>query len=282
MALPAAAYLSNSARTVAEMKTAMEDQRDAIAQLPGATARTELTISGGAIVPPDGSGGGVHTVDTEGSAATDDLTSITTTNCWDGMLIRLSAENTARVVTLKHGTGNLSLAHSLDVELTDLETWVEFQLRGTTWVETQRHFPACLVNAYLTADQTLSDATETTLAGWTEAYDTLGAFNATTGVFTAPANGLYSFSWSAELVVDAGNATEAFRTVLTDGSGGDRAYGVGWNNTTSVSNLYSVGAAMLSLTMGSPVLFRALHSTGANRDVKGGASGARFSVKREW
>lgn len=282
MALPAAAYLSNSARTVAEMKTAMEDQRDATAQLPGATARTELTISGGAIVPPDGSGGGVHTVDTEGNAATDDLTSITTTNCWDGMLIRLSAENTARVVTLKHGTGNLSLAHSLDVALTDLETWIEFQLRSTTWVETQRHFPACLVNAYLTADQTLSDATETTLVGWTEAYDTLGAFNATTGVFTAPADGLYSFSWSAELAVDAGNATEAFRTVLTDGAGGDRTYGVGWNNATSVSNLYSVGAAMLSLTMGSSVLFRALHSTGANRDVKGGASGARFSVKREW
>lgn len=282
MALPAASYLSNSGRTVAEMKAAMEDQRDATAQLPGATARTELTISGGAIVPPDGAGGGVHTVDTEGNAASDDLASITTTNCWDGMLIRLSAENTARVVTLKHGTGNLSLAHSLDVALTDLETWIEFQLRSATWVETQRHFPACLVNAYLTADQTLSDGIETTLAGWTEAYDTLGAFNATTGAFTAPAAGLYAFSWSAELAVNAGNATEAFRTLLTDGSGNDRCYGTGWNNGTSTSNLYSNGAAMLSLAMGDVVLFRALHSTGTSRDVKGGASGARFSVKREW
>lgn len=282
MGLPAASYLSNSSRTVAEMKTAMEDQRDAVAQLPGGTARSELTISGGAIVPPDGSGGGVHTVDTEGNAASDDLASITTTNCWDGMLIRLSAENTSRVVTLKHGTGNLSLAHSLDWALTDLESWIEFQLRSSTWVETQRHFPACLVSAYLTSDQTISDATETTLTGWTEAYDTLSAFNASTGVFTAPAAGLYSFAWAAELAVNAGNATESFRTLLTDGSGGDRAYGAGWNNQTSTSNLYSPGAAMLSLALGDVVLFRVHHSTGTARDVKGGSTGARFSVKREW
>lgn len=169
MALPAAAYLSNSARTVAEMKTAMEDQRDATAQLPGATARTELTISGGAIVPPDGAGGGVHTVDTEGNAATDDLASITTTNCWDGMLIRLHAENVSRLVTLKHGTGNLTMLDGADLTLYELEQWIEFQLRSSTWVETQRYYPPDTRSATAITSGTAQEFTA--LPAWLEEFD---------------------------------------------------------------------------------------------------------------
>ncbi len=52
MALPAAAYLSNSARTVAEMKTAMEDQRGIAPQQPGAvnTLGEEISPAGGGFI----------------------------------------------------------------------------------------------------------------------------------------------------------------------------------------------------------------------------------------
>ena len=167
--LPAQGYISDSARTVAEQKTAMEDVRDTAAQMLGGTARSELTISGGAIVPPDGSGGGIHTVDTEGNAATDDLASITTTNCWDGMLIRLSAENTARVVTLKHGTGNLSMLDGADLTLYELEQWIEFQLRSSTWVETKRYYPPDVRSATAITSGTAQEFTS--LPAWLEEFD---------------------------------------------------------------------------------------------------------------
>ncbi len=198
MALPAAAYLSNSSRTVAEMKTAMEDHRDTTAQLPGATARIELTISGGAIVPPDGSGGGFFRVDTEGDAATDDLTSITTTNCWDGMLVWLGAENTGRVVTIKHGTGNIQTIDSQDFVFASLNEWICFQLRSSTWVEVNRRIDDCLVQVTLGTLQNLTANTPTKVAFDTEVIDANGCFTSSAGnhYFTAPVKGWYSISGS--------------------------------------------------------------------------------------
>ena len=46
--LPATGYLSDSARTEAEMQTALEAQRDYLSQIP-ASAEVQLTISAGTI-----------------------------------------------------------------------------------------------------------------------------------------------------------------------------------------------------------------------------------------
>ena len=141
--LPAQGYLSDSARTNAEMETAIEEVRDFIAELPGGGARTELTIASGAIVPPDGAGGGHHSVDTEGGGGTDDLTNITLTNTPIGRIIRLYAENVSRVVTCKHasgGSGEMQMIDSADFVLDALDKWIEFQLRSTTWVEVARNY----------------------------------------------------------------------------------------------------------------------------------------------
>lgn len=74
-------------------------------------ASTELTISTGAITQTQS----WHTIDTEGAAATDDLDTITIATDINVLFIRLA--NNARVVTLKHGTGNLSLPSSTDVTM---------------------------------------------------------------------------------------------------------------------------------------------------------------------
>lgn len=48
-----------------------------------------------------------HLVDTQGAAATDDLATINLTNVPEGAVFRLSSVASARVVTVKHGTGNI-------------------------------------------------------------------------------------------------------------------------------------------------------------------------------
>lgn len=263
MALPAAAYLSNSGRTVAEMKVAMEDQRDAAAQLPGGTAREELTISGGAIVPPDGSGGGFFRIDTEGNAASDDLASITTTNCWDGMLLWVGAENAARVVTLKHGTGNLSLEDGADLALTDLETWVLFQLRSTTWVEVDRHSPRCGFHATPSGDQSgIVTGTWTQVLYQTETYDLGGDYTSgVTSTFTAPAAGEYLLTAVVSSTTSITDGTNTGARFVKNGStiiGGARE-SAGGAHTVCINI-----SAVVRLAMGDTVTVEFLHNNGSN------------------
>ena len=73
----------------------------AMAELPGAGARTELTIAAGVITPT----AAVHTVDTEGDTAADDLTHIATDNHPVGRVLVMSAADQARVPTVRHGGG---------------------------------------------------------------------------------------------------------------------------------------------------------------------------------
>jgi len=72
-----------------------------------------LTISSGAITVT----GANHTIDTEGSASTDDLDTILGGSNGDILYIR--AENTARTVVVKHGTGNIQTFDGNDITLDD-------------------------------------------------------------------------------------------------------------------------------------------------------------------
>ena len=64
-------------------------------------AATELTISTGAITVTQS----LHTVDTEGDAASDDLDTIN--GLQDEQILIIRAEHTDRTVVIKHGTGNI-------------------------------------------------------------------------------------------------------------------------------------------------------------------------------
>lgn len=136
--LPASAYLSNNARTEGEMKTALEDQRSVIEQNPGGAAQTTLTIAGGVVTPTRAS----HAIDTEGAAATDDLTTIAQTDLPDGSIIIIQNASAGRVVVCKHaagGTGQLDLRDAADLTLTDPDDTLTLRRKGTLWEEIGRH-----------------------------------------------------------------------------------------------------------------------------------------------
>ena len=75
------------------------------------TAATELTIAAGAITVTTGN----HTVDTESDDAADDLATIS--GGVSGHVYMLTPANAARVVTIKHGTGNILCSSGADVVL---------------------------------------------------------------------------------------------------------------------------------------------------------------------
>lgn len=74
--------------------------------------KSELTISSGAVQP----NGVFHTLDTQGDAATDDWDTILSPTNGQWNIFRTA--NSARAVVVKHGTGNISIANNLDINLT--------------------------------------------------------------------------------------------------------------------------------------------------------------------
>jgi len=81
------------------------------------TAPSELTISGGNVTSTQA----LHLIDTENDDAADDLNSIIATG-YSGV-IYVRPVSAARVVTLKHGTGNMELGGS-DVVMDSLDKWI--------------------------------------------------------------------------------------------------------------------------------------------------------------
>lgn len=88
---------------------------------------TELTIAGGIITKT----GSYHLVDTAAHAGTDDLDTIN--GGVTGDLLVLSSVSSARVVTLKDGTGNMKLP--ADMILDNPEDIEILMYNGTNWLE---------------------------------------------------------------------------------------------------------------------------------------------------
>lgn len=95
---------------------------------------SEVTVASGSITVTKGR----HTVDTETDAASDDLDTIVTGT--DGQVVTLMAENAARVVTVKHNTGNIQLSGGTDFALDGLNDSIILLYNGATsnWVELSR------------------------------------------------------------------------------------------------------------------------------------------------
>lgn len=137
--LPLTGYLSSAQRTEGEMKQALEDMRDALAELAGDISSFTLEITAGILIPT----GPVHLVDTEAQAATDDLSQIDLTGTVDGRLLYINAASAARVVTVKHnagGAGQISLVGGQDFILDSTEKWLLLVKAGTLWREIIRSY----------------------------------------------------------------------------------------------------------------------------------------------
>lgn len=112
---------------------------DAVAEMPGGAAKTELTIAAGSVTPT----AALHKIDTEGNAATDDLTHIDYTNHPEGRVIVISNVNAGRVVTLKNesgGNGEMVIADDADLELLHPYQTVTLARVGTQWLEIGRDY----------------------------------------------------------------------------------------------------------------------------------------------
>lgn len=97
---------------------------------PDVAQAKESTIASGVITPAAGS---YFTIDTESDAASDNLDTILATNFKPGDIVIVQANNTARTVVLKDGTGNLKL--SGDFSLDNTEDTAQLLLIGTNWVQ---------------------------------------------------------------------------------------------------------------------------------------------------
>ena len=90
-------------------------------------AEGALTLSGGVVSQTTTN----HSIDTEGAGAADDLDTLTAA-LGSHAFCYLRAANAARVVTVKHGTGNFDLPDDADIVLTN-DTYVPFWYDGTNW-----------------------------------------------------------------------------------------------------------------------------------------------------
>ncbi|WP_419902140.1 hypothetical protein [Kiloniella sp.] len=129
--LPLSSYVINPTRTVSDIQQAWTDTLNFVAQQIGGAPETALTIVGGNITPT----GGSHSLDTEGSAAADDLTNIATTNLVEGKIILAHITDAARTITLKHAAGGAGQIHlgGSDITLTDPTQTIILQRRGADW-----------------------------------------------------------------------------------------------------------------------------------------------------
>jgi len=96
------------------------------------TAATTLTLSAnanGSVTPTQN----VHVIDTNAAASAGDLATLAIAgNIRSGHLLLLSAANVAHVVTVKNGTGNISIDGG-DFVLDATTRFILLQLVGTTW-----------------------------------------------------------------------------------------------------------------------------------------------------
>jgi len=105
----------------------------ALMNVPGVGYISGLTIAAGVLALPHG-GNGIIVADTEASAATDDLDTIS--GGVVGQVITLQQTSSSRDIVVKDDTGNLRLAG--DFTLNNLNDSITLIFNGTVWVETGR------------------------------------------------------------------------------------------------------------------------------------------------
>jgi hypothetical protein len=143
-------YLQDAARSVAQMKTAMEQNLGATVEMLGALPIQSLTISG-ASVTPLAETSAFLSLATPGGAASANLTNVVPTNIKPGAWIALRAANAGQTVVVKHasgGAGQFSLVGNADLSLADPTMILLLALSGTTWIEVGRFYGAQLSAAH--------------------------------------------------------------------------------------------------------------------------------------
>jgi len=189
---------------------------------------TELTIASGGVTVTQP----YHKIDTESDAASDDLDTITAA-VGAGEIIILFAENDARTVVVKNGTGNILTADGEDYSIDSDDKSIVLLYDGTNWKELS-HTDAYLTTADIQHKVEEIELTDGSVAGQSStseevvASTTVAAANLSQGVRLNVSSYLglkFNSSTVATLRLKiAGNTVATFATTYSGGAGGTAVF----------------------------------------------------------
>jgi hypothetical protein len=182
---------------------------------------SELTIAAGAITPTSG----LHSVDTELDAASDDLDAIDQTNLPDGSLLFIRNDTDGRAVVVKHGivgAGQILLADGQDLTLDGTAKGLWLRREGTTWAEVARLLGAA---SFAAKQATVESFTDATVRALTRDDDgKLFLLDASTAAFTVPLPAVAAVPNGTEYsfrMIGGGGLDGSGNRVTIDGSGAE-------------------------------------------------------------
>lgn len=126
------------------------------------------------------------------------------------------------------------------------------------------------MSAILSGDQIIPDNTFTKVVLNVETLDGSGAYDPTTGVFTAPFNGRYLIDWSAGL--GGTSITNAATRLTYNGASVRRGSQAQVTGGSTFQFFVSIGTAMLQLNAGDTITLEALVDGTGSGTVAGSSS----------
>jgi hypothetical protein len=128
--------------------------------------------------------------------------------------------------------------------------------------------------------QSFTSGTAATVTGWTKVYDRLSTnFNASTGIFTAPATGYYQIS--AQLTwISAANVVATAVAAEISVNGTIEAIGLNYQTSTSTSPNSVQVSGVVALTSGQTLSLLGLQTSGTTRTLQGLGTSSYLSINR--
>ncbi len=130
-----------------------------------------------------------------------------------------------------------------------------------------------------TTGQSIPSGTATAMVGNTVVFDTNGAFNPSTGVYTVPETGYYQVSGIIGFQAAAGVVGAEFGLYIITTQGDFRISSSIMETTATTSKAVS-GSRTIRLDKGNTVTFSALQTTGGNRSLSTTATFNNFSISK--
>lgn len=157
---------------------------------------------------------------------------------------------------------------------------------GTSFVIKQLGTTATTLNtrAYVragnTSGQSIPDNTTTTVTNWTEASDTTGSFDATTGIFTAPRTGFYAVNLKLLYGSQAWVGNNLNRLYVDVSGTSAASYEVSTIAAPSTGTYFfeNKGSATVEMTAGDTLVVRTNQLSGASRTLANGGNDNSLTI----